>query len=180
MPDRHGYTTTMDARDSITGSLAKCYITTQEGNRYNFMQALSLKATLSLKTVSVPILGKVSKEDKVIGWEGKGSAKFHYNTALVRNMLETFNNTYAMPEFTIQVQNEDPGSSVGIQTVILEGCQLKGDVLLTQFDTETEHLTEEIEFSFKNWRCPQKFKDLNGALEGISKSGDSVTPLTSI
>ena len=39
----------MNAKDAVSASLAECFVTIQ-GNRYNFMQAINLEA--SIETVS--------------------------------------------------------------------------------------------------------------------------------
>ena len=78
------YTKLMDARDSISASLAECYATI-EGNRYNFMQAINLEAKMEITKTEIPILGKTGKGNKPTGWKGTGSATFHFNTSVFRN-----------------------------------------------------------------------------------------------
>ena len=48
---------TMSARDTISASLAECFITI-EGNRYNFAEMISLKDTFNKTKSKVPILFK--------------------------------------------------------------------------------------------------------------------------
>ena len=82
----------MDARDSISASLAECY-TTIEGNRYNFMQAINLEAKMEITKTQIPILGKTGKGNKPTGWKGTGSATFHFNTGTrrrARSFILTF------------------------------------------------------------------------------------------
>ena len=50
----------MNAKDSVSAKLAECYVTLN-GNRYNFMQAISLTATAKKNKTTVPILGRISK-----------------------------------------------------------------------------------------------------------------------
>lgn len=50
----------MNAKDSVSAKLAECYVTLN-GNRYNFMQAISLTATAKKNKTTVPILGRMSK-----------------------------------------------------------------------------------------------------------------------
>ena len=76
----------MDARDSISASLAECYATI-EGNRYNFMQAINLEAKMEITKTEIPILGKTGKGNKPTGWKGTGSATFHFNTSVFRKLL---------------------------------------------------------------------------------------------
>ncbi len=151
---------TMNAKDSISGSQAECYVTI-EGKRYNFMQAISLEANIDKTKTEVPILGKTGKGNKSTGWTGTGSATFHYNTSIFRELLEKFKNTGEDIYFDIQVTNEDPVSSVGRQTVILKDCNLDGG-LLTKFDADAEYLDEDLDFTFDDFEIPEKYSLLAG------------------
>ena len=63
----------MNAKDAISASLAECFVTI-EGNRYNFMQAINLEASIEKTKSEIPILGKTGKGNKTTGWKGSGSA----------------------------------------------------------------------------------------------------------
>lgn len=153
----------MNAKDSVSASLAECFIII-EGNRYNFMQALNLEAKLEKTKTEVPILGKTGKGNKATGWKGTGSATFHYNTSLFRELLERFKNTGEDIYFDIQITNEDPTSSVGRQTVILKDCNIDGGIL-AKFDADGEYLDEDMDFTFEDFEIPEKFHLLNGMLK---------------
>ncbi len=153
----------MNAKDSVSASLAECFVTI-EGNRYNFMQALNLEAKLEKTKTEVPILGKTGKGNKATGWKGTGSATFHYNTSIFRELLERFKNTGEDIYFDIQVTNEDPTSAVGRQTVILKDCNIDGG-MLAKFDADGEYLDEDMDFTFEDFEIPEKFKLLNGMIK---------------
>lgn len=150
----------MNAKDAISASLAECFIITDD-NRYNFMQAINLEASIEKTKSEVPILGKTGKGNKSTGWKGSGSATFHYNTSIFREMLLKFKNTGEDIYFDIQVTNEDPTSSVGRQTVILKGCNIDGGIL-TKFDADAEYLDEDLDFTFEDFEIKEQFKHLNG------------------
>lgn len=150
----------MEARDAISGSLAECFITI-EGNRYNFMQALNLEATMAKTKVEVPILGKTGKGHKSTGWNGSGSSTFHYNTSIFRELLYRYAKTGQDFYFDIQVTNEDPTSTIGRQTVILKGVNIDGG-LLTKFDADADYLSEDFDFTFEDFELPEKFSLLPG------------------
>ena len=151
---------TMRAQDSIAGSQAECYVTI-EGKRYNFMQSISLEASIEKTKSEIPILGKTGKGNKSTGWSGTGTATFHYNTSIFREVLEKFKRTGEDIYFDIQVTNEDPISSVGRQTVILKDCNLDGG-LLTKFDADAEYLDEDLDFTFEDFEIPEKYSLLAG------------------
>ncbi len=152
--------TLMNAGDAVSASLAECYVTI-EGNRYNFMQSINLEASIEKIKTEVPILGKTGKGNKAAGWKGTGSATFHYNTSIFRELLKRYKDTGEDIYFDIQVTNEDPTSKVGRQTVILKDCNIDGGVL-TKFDADAEYLEESLDFTFEDFEMPETFTPLAG------------------
>lgn len=150
----------MNAKDAISASLAECFVTIN-GRRYNFMQAINLEANFEKEKAEVPILGKTGKGNKTTGWKGTGSATFHYNTSVFRELMLKYKNTGEDVYFDIQVTNEDATSSVGRQTVILKDCNMDGGIL-TKFDADAEYLDEEMDFTFEDFEIPEKFNVLDG------------------
>ncbi|WZL81760.1 phage tail tube protein [Vallitaleaceae bacterium 9-2] len=150
----------MNAKDAISASLAKCFVTI-EGNRYEFMQAINLEASVEKTKTEVPILGKTGKGNKATGWTGSGNATFHYNTSIFRSLLKRYKDKGEDVYFDIQVTNEDPTSGVGRQTVILKDCNLDGGIL-TKFDADAEYLDEAIDFTFEDFEIPEEFISLSG------------------
>lgn len=150
----------MNAKDAVSASLAECFITI-EGNRYNFMQAINLEANFEKNKTEVPILGKTGRGNKSTGWKGTGTATFHYNTSIFRELLYRYKNTGEDIYFDIQVTNEDPTSSVGRQTVILKDCNIDGGIL-AKFDADADYLDETLDFTFEDFEIPKKFNMLPG------------------
>lgn len=150
----------MNAKDAVSASLAECFITI-DGNRYNFMQAINLEANFEKSKTEVPILGKTGKGNKSTGWRGTGSATFHYNTSIFRELLYRYKETGEDIYFDIQVTNEDPTSSVGRQTVILKDCNIDGGIL-AKFDADADYLDETLDFTFEDFEIPEKFNMLPG------------------
>lgn len=150
----------MNAKDTITASLAECFVTI-DGTRYNFMQAINLEATVEKTKTEVPILGKTGKGNKATGWSGSGSATFHYNTSIFRELLLKFKETGEDMYFDIQITNYDPTSAVGRQTTILKDVNVDGG-LIAKFDADGEYLDEDMDFTFEDWEMPEKFNVLDG------------------
>ena len=150
----------MLARDAISAPLAECYVTI-EGNRYNFMQAINLEAKLEKTKTEVPTLGQTGKGNKASGWKGTGSATFHYNTSIFRELLFRYKETGEDVYFDIQITNEDTTSAVGRQTIILKDCNMDGGIL-AKFDADGEYLEEDMDFTFEDWSIPEKFTQLTG------------------
>lgn len=157
-----GQNVTMRAKDSISASLAECFVTIGT-RRYNFMQAINFEAKFEKTKSEIPILGKTGKGNKSTGWKGTGSATFHYNTSVFRQMLAQYKDTGEDVYFEIQVSNEDPTSAAGRQTMIFIDCNVDGGIL-AKFDADSEYLDEDMDFTFEDFKMPEAFKDLDGFL----------------
>lgn len=150
----------LNAKDTVSAKLAECFITI-EGNRYKFMQAINVEANFEKTKTEVPILGKTGGGNKATGWKGTGSATFHYNTSIFRELLLRYKDTGEDIYFDMQITNEDPTSSVGRQTVILIDCNIDGGIL-AKFDADGEYLDEDMDFTFEDFKMPESFKILEG------------------
>lgn len=150
----------MNAKDTVSGSLAECYITI-DGNRYNFMQLISFEATWTMNVTEVPILGRVGKGHKPTSGTGEWSGTAHFNQSVIRGLMLKYKNEGKMLYFDIQVTNEDPTSQVGRQTIILKDCLIEGGTL-AKFDADAEYLDEDLSGTFEDWEMPEKFTLLNG------------------
>ena len=153
---------TMKAKDTLSAKLAECFVTIGT-NRYNFMQAIDFEAKFEKTKTEVPILGRTGSGNKSTGWKGTGSATFHYNTSIFRQMMLDFKNTGADMYFEIQVSNEDPTSSAGRQTVVFVDCNIDGGIL-AKFDADGEYLDEDMDFTFEDFKMPESFNLLAGML----------------
>ena len=102
----------MKAKDTVFAALAECFITIGT-RRYNFMQAINLEVKFEKNKTEVPILGKTGKGNKASGWKGTGSATFHYNTSIFRQMMIQYKDTGEDTYFEIQISNEDKTSAAG-------------------------------------------------------------------
>ena len=151
---------TMNAKDTVSAKLAECFIDVG-GNRYNFMQMINFEAKFEKTKTEVPILGKTGKGNKSTGWKGTGSATFHYNTSIFREMMMRYKDTGEDVYFEIQVTNEDPTSAAGRQTIVFIDCNIDGGIL-SKFDADGEYLDEDMDFTFEDFKMPETFKLLEG------------------
>lgn len=153
-------TTIMHAKDTVSASLAECFVTI-EGNRYNVMNAIDFEAKFERTKTEVPILGKTGKGNKATGWKGTGSATFHYNNSIFRQLMLEFKDSGKDVYFEIQVTNEDTTSAVGRQTMVFIDCNIDGGVL-AKFDADGDYLDEEMDFTFEDFKMPEAFTLLDG------------------
>lgn len=150
------------SKDTISAALAECFVTIGT-RRYNFMQAIKVEAKFEKTKTEIPILGKPGKGNKATGWKGTGSATFHYNTSIFRQMMSQYKDTGEDIYFEMQISNEDPSSAAGRQTMVLIDCNIDGGIL-AKFDADGEYLDESMDFTFEDFKMPETFKNLDGFL----------------
>lgn len=149
----------MHAKDAIHGAQGEAYVTIG-GQRYNFAQLINIEARMEKTKTTVPILGKTGRGNKATGWEGTGTATFHFNTSIFRELLYRYKETGEDIYFDIQIVNEDKGSSAGRQVIILKDCNLDGGIIAL-LDADAEYLEDEFDFTFEDWEIPEKFTPLD-------------------
>ena len=155
---------TMHARNALSAKMAECYVTI-DGNRYNFMSAINIEVTFEKEKSEVPILGRMNKGHKSTSSSISGSAEFHLNTSVWRELAYKFQETGEDLYFDMQITNEDiTASDVGRQTIILYDCNFDS-VTLAAFDADSDDiLTESIDFTVERFEMPEKFKAMPGMI----------------
>lgn len=149
---------TMHAKDSVHGAQGRAYVTI-EGNRYLLANLINLEARWDKTKTQVPIMGSISKGNKATGGEGTGSATFHYNSSIFRELLHRYQETGQDIYFDIQVTNEDKSSASGSQTTILKDCNMDGGIVAL-LDADAEYLEDDVDFTFERFELPSKFTTL--------------------
>lgn len=141
----------LKAGDTISGqeAAASMLVKAPDGSTSveNAFWAKNLEATVKVEKTEVYTLGKRGVQSKPNGWSGSGSMTIYYITSLFRKMALQYIKTGVPAYFDLTVTNNDPGSSVGTQTVILKNCTLDS-VIVAKFDVESEVLDESVEFTF--------------------------------
>ena len=77
-----------------------------------------------------------------------GSGNIYYYTELFEDMVLEYINTGRMPQFDLQITNNDPTTSIGSRVMGYYGCQLIGDIPLSILDDEQAMLAYDFNFSY--------------------------------
>lgn len=155
---------TMHARNAVSAKMAECYITI-DNQRYNFMSAINVEVRFEKNKTEVPILGRMNRGNKAVGSTITGSAEFHLNTSIWRELAYKFQETGEDIYFDMQITNEDvTASDIGRQTIILYDCNWDS-MTLAAFDADSDDvLTESIDFTAERFEMPEKYKLMDGIL----------------
>ena len=85
-----------------------------------------------------------------------GSMTLYYGTPEFKQLVQNYVKTGELPYFTMQITNDDPASSVGVQTVAIYNVKLTSGVLAI-LDAESDVLTEDVSFSFTSFELLSEF-----------------------
>ena len=146
---------TLRASDIPAGAEAVAYIEI-DGRVEEFFYAKSIEATAELNKSEVKVMGKRGVQNKATGWSGSGSMTIYYVTTMFRNMLLKYAKEGVLPSFKLVVTNEDKGTSIGKQTVVLYDCVIDS-VNLVKFDVESDALDEDMDFTFSDFDILDSF-----------------------
>ncbi len=80
----------------------------------------------------------------------------YYVTSRFRQLMLDYMTTGRDTNFDITITNEDPNSSIGLQTITLLGVNLDS-VVMASLDTESDALEEDIDFTFEGIDMGQAF-----------------------
>lgn len=155
---------TMHARNAVSAKMAECYVTI-DNQRYNFMSAINLEVTFEKNKTEIPILGRMNRGHKATSSSITGSAEFHLNTSIWRELAYKFQERGEDIYFDMQITNEDiTASDIGRQTIILYDCNWDS-MTLAAFDADSDDvLTESIDFTAERFEIPEKYKLMDGVL----------------
>ena len=155
---------TMQARNAVSAKMAECYVTI-DGQRYNFMSAINLEVTFEKNKTEIPILGRMNRGHKSTSSTITGSAEFHLNTSIWRELAYKFQERGEDIYFDMQITNEDiTASDIGRQTIILYDCNWDS-LTLAAFDADSDDvLTESIDFTAERFEMPEKYSMMDGVM----------------
>lgn len=143
--------------DTLSGAEARAYANIGTRNIPMFFLKKA-EAKIKKNKKKGKTLGHRGDQHKATGWSGTGTATLYYVTSEFRQMMLDYVKTGKDVYFDIVLINEDPSSSVGIQTVILKRCNLD-EVTMALINVDDEALEEDISFTFEDVDMPDSFTE---------------------
>lgn len=141
---------TLSAPDTISGKEGRAYAKIN-GNNEELFFAKSIEATIEKSKSEVKSIGKRMTGHKVTGLNGTGSMTMYYLTPLFRNLIAEYKKTGVDLYFDMVIENDDPASSAGKQTILLMGCNLDSTVLAKLDGDSDDPLEEDADFTFEDF-----------------------------
>ena len=150
---------TLNAPDTISGREGRAYAKIN-GNNEELFFAKSVEASVEKSKSEVKAIGKRMTGHKTTGANGTGSMTLYYLTPLLRQMLKEWKDTGVDVYLDLVVENDDPASSAGKQSILLMGCNLDS-VVLTKLDGDSDDpLEEDADFTFEDFDILEAFNKI--------------------
>lgn len=145
------------ARDTVNGAEGTVILTI-DGK--NIVVAGMKNVTTNAEIQSEPMrqVGTNITQQKVTGVAQTGKGNIYYGYDLFRQMVLDYINDGIMREFSLQLTNDDPATTIGPQTLVYYGCYLTGTIPLSIFDSEDKMLNYDFEFTWTRVAQLQAFK----------------------
>ena len=149
---------TLKAWDAINGATGRC-VATIGTNVEDMIYVKNIRAKIEKKKTEIKVLGQTGT--KANGWKGTGKMTMYYATSLFRKMMSDYIQDGVDTYFELLIENEDPSSEIGKQTIILKQVNID-NIDIAKLDINSTELDEEIEFTFNDVEIRTEFDEVKG------------------
>lgn len=147
------------SHDTLSGKEGRAYAKIG-GNNEELFFARSIEATVEKTKAEVKALGKRMVGHKTTGLSGTGSMTIYYMSPLFRSLISQYKLTGEDVYFDLVIENDDPSSDVGKQSVLLNDCNLDSTLLAMLDGDSDDPLEEDADFTFEDFEILQHFNKL--------------------
>ena len=146
------------ARDTLNGAEGSIVVT-RNGKNYTVACMRNIQTNAEIQSNDMRVIGTRTIQDKPNGAKLTGTGNIYYGTNIWTDMVLEYIQTGVMPEFDIQITNNDPTTSVGSQVMAYYGCHLTGTIPLSILDDEEAMLNYNFNFAYTRVARLQAFND---------------------
>ena len=144
------------ARDTVNGAEGQIFITVN-GKNTEIAGMRNISTVASIQSADMRVIGTRKIQDKHNGVKLTGTGNIYYGSNLFIDMVLQYVHTGVMPEFDIQIVNNDPATSIGTQNMVYTGCMLTGDIPLSVLNDEEAMLNYDFNFTIGDVSRLEKF-----------------------
>ncbi len=145
------------AKDAVNGKQGKAFITL-EGLNYELFGAKKVQTDYEFQKTDFTVVGTTTVQQKTTGAKKTGTMTIYYGTPLFVKIATEYEKNGKVLYFDLQVENNDPASSVGKQIVVYYGCSLD-KVPISMLDADADNLEEEVGFTYTSFEPLEEFTD---------------------
>lgn len=146
------------ARDTVNGAEGKIFVTLN-GKNIEVACMKNIRTTAEIQGNDMRVIGTRTIQNKSNGAKLAGTGNIYYGTNLFTDMVLQYINTGVMPEFDIQITNNDPTTTIGTQAMAYYGCTLTGEIPLSILNDEEAMLNYDFNFAYTRVSRLQAFND---------------------
>ncbi len=144
-------------KDALNGKSGTAFLTLN-GENHELFGIKKLNTDAEFQESDFKVVGTTLVQKKTTGVTLTGSMTIYYGTPYFLEIVNEYLKTGKLPYFTLQVTNDDEGTSVGKQTVVLYNVKLQ-KVPIAMLDADSDYLEEEVSFSFTGLEVLNWFHD---------------------
>lgn len=144
-------------RDALNGKQGKAFLTLN-GENHELFSIKKLQTDVEYQKADFKVVGTTTVQQKTTGAKKTGTMTIYYGTPLFIQMAQEYEKNGKVVYFDIQVENDDPATSVGSQTVVYYDCSLD-KIPLSMLDSDSDFLEEEVSFSFTSFEVLDNFNN---------------------
>ena len=134
-------------QDTVTGAEGDIVVTLN-GRNTVIAGMRNITTNVEIQSSDMRVIGTRKIQTKNNGAKLTGTGNVYYGFDLFRKMALQYVNTGVMPEFSIQITNNDPATSIGRQVTAYYGCTLTGTIPLSVLNSEESMLNYDFTFSY--------------------------------
>lgn len=146
------------AQDTLNGAEGKVVIS-RDGRNVEIAGMRNITANAELLGNDMKVIGTRKVQNKNNGAKLSGTGNIYYGSNIFTDMVLEYITTGKMPQFDIQITNNDPTTTVGSQVIAYYGCTLKGTIPLSVLNDEESMLNYDFEFAYTDVKRLQAFND---------------------
>ena len=146
------------AKDTLNGAEGSIVVT-RDGKNYVVAGMRNITPNAEIHSSGMRVIGARTVQYKPKGGKLTGTGNIYYGTNLWTDMVLEYIQTGVMPEFDIQITNNDPTTSVGSQVMAYYGCHLTGTIPLSILNDEEAMLNYDFNFAYTRVARLQSFND---------------------
>ena len=146
------------AKDTVNGAEGKIFVT-RDGKNIEVACMRNITTNAEIQSSDMRVVGTRTIQQKNNGAKLTGTGNIYYGTNLFTDMVLQYIQTGVMPEFDIQITNQDPATSIGSQVMAYYGCTLTGTIPLSILNDEEAMLNYDFSFAYTRVARLQSFND---------------------
>ena len=146
------------AKDTVNGAEGKVFVSV-DGRNIEVACMRNITTNVEMQGNDMRVIGTRKVQNKPNGAKLTGTGNIYYGSNLFTDMVLQYINTGVMPEFSLQITNHDPTTSIGSQVMAYYGCTLTGTIPLSILNDEEAMLNYDFNFA---WTDGARLQAFNG------------------